>query len=176
MHKKIVHAAIAAAQPNEHHKTKFAQIMNKQTDCFEVSFTERVLHCKDPEHHYYVLTNDDATGEIELHIDKNYNLEDVDWELRDEVYGEWIKEGAKYHLMLTVHVGTDEDAAERKDYFKTEISEVVGLLVHGDAMLFWHHPTLMDSQVTICYHDGFDCSDIEELGMVKDHVHTAMKK
>lgn len=157
--------------------TKFNEVMSKQHTKLKVIFTERVLHTANPCEHYYVVTHCDETGKVRINVDKTYDVSKVNWDLRDEVYAEWIKDKAgKHHLMLTVHVGVEDDAGDRKRTFKQHISEVVGYIIHADAMLMIHMPALMDSPVAICYHDGYDCSDIEELGLVKEHAHTALKK
>lgn len=179
MHKKVVKHMAAKAMTTKPCEAKLSEMIHKskQEDYLEVHFTERVLLCQDPAYHYYVLTHCDETGEMNLYVDKAYNLKDVDWDMRDEVCAEWIKEGTKYEFMATVHVGTGEDAQYRKEIFEEHISQVVGLIMHGDAALLVHYPTLLDSNVSICYHDGMsDCSDIESLGMVKDHLHTSIKK
>lgn len=160
--------------------TKFMELMSKQHTKLKVCFTERVLHTANPLEHYYVVTHSDETGKIRVNIDKTYDVSKVDWDLRDEVYAEWIKDlkdlqPMKYRLMLTVHVGVEDDAAERKKIFKKNISEVVGFILQADAMLLVHCPELLTAPVSICYHDGYDCSDIEDLGVVKEHAHT-MKK
>ena len=167
------------AKLSEPKQVKLSEVINKskQEDYLEVHFTERVLSCKDPEHHYYILTHCDETGEMDLYVDKEYNLKSVNWELRDEVCGEWVKEGAKYELMLTVYIGTELDAPERKKIFRDHVSTAVGLMMHGDAALIVANPTLCDSKVSICYYDGTEeSSDMEELGLVRDHIYTSLKK
>ena len=140
---------------SEPKQVKLSEVINKskQEDYLEVHFTERVLSCKDPDHHYYIIKHCDETGEMDLYVDKEYNLKSVNWELRDEVCGEWVKEGGKYELMLTVYIGTELDASERKKIFKDHVSTVVGFMMHGDAALIVTNPTLWDSKVSICYYD-----------------------
>lgn len=183
MHKKTKaikkSMVLSNAKGSEPKQVKLSEVINKskQEDYLEVHFTERILSCKDPEYHYYTLTHCDETGEMNLYVDKEYNLTDVNWEMRDEVCGEWVKEGTKYELMLTVFIGSDLDASERKKIFRDHISTVVGLIAHGDAALMVTHPTLCDSKVSICYYDGTEeSSDMEELGLVKDHIYTSLKK
>ncbi len=162
---------------NKHHQTKFWDIMSKQQPKLKVMFSDRVLHTANPVDHYYVITHCDKTGKIRVNVDRSYDVSKVDWEVRDEVYAEWTKDTAgKCHLMLTCHVGVEDDAREKKEMFRHHAPEVVNYIGVADACLFIHCPALMDAQVCICYHDGYDCSDIEELGMVKDHAHHLIAK
>ena len=161
----------------KHHDTKFWQTMSKQNPKLKVVFSDRVLHTVCPTEHYYVITHCDKTGMMRVNVDRTYDVSKVDWDVRDEVYVEWIADSAgKYHMMLTCPVGVEEDAKVRREVFLHHAPEVVNAVCMADAVVILHCPELMNSCVSMCLHDGYDCSDVVELGMVKDHAHSLIKK
>lgn len=177
MHKKTLKKLAISTDMGKSKKTLSHVLKKEQEPILKVYFSERVLHCKNPEHHHYVLTHCDKTGVMSLHIDKAYNLSKVNEELRDEVLGCWKKEdNGKYCLKLCVYIGSGTDARERKEMFDSHIQEIVGTIMHADAALLMMTPALMDAEVYVYYCDGLETELKENFGTVKGHLHTSIQK
>lgn len=158
-----------AKEMNEN--TVYNQLMSKQPERLEAEFTARVLETTRPVEHYYVVTHDDNTGKIEIQVDTIYNLEKVDWQKRDEVYLEWVEtRPGTFKLMITCHVGTETNAKDKKKAFSDNVALVIKYVCMIDSMIFLKSSKLTESTVHMCYHDGYQCVEVVDLGKLNKYL------
>lgn len=106
----------------------------------------------------YTLTHSDVTGELFLTIAREYDRKQVSgWYtrfMRDEVLGEWLREGGEYCLRLYCHVsggiifGT---AGMRYDIFQQHMPLVLQAFRAGDKALYEKSPGLRATPVSVWF-------------------------
>lgn len=86
----------------------------------------------------YTLTHSDKTGELFLTIGPKYAYDEINYK-RDEVLGEWIKQGTKYSFHVNVHVDSPLGANStfiRNSIFEKEMPLALEAIRYGDRKFF----------------------------------------
>ena len=120
----------------------------------------------------YTLTHSDETGELFLSIGNNYDLDQINYEIRDEVLGCWEKDD-KYYLFITLELDNGEDLTntiKRDKIFRQEIVLALMAIVYGDNLFFENNKELYEAPVRVKFNSKFSEYDtLEDWGMVKDY-------
>lgn len=108
----------------------------------------------------YTLTHSDVTAELFLDIGTVYNYESINWQMRDEVLAEWVKDTqGRLLLMGNAHVDDTQlnETASRVRFaiFKKEMDTALKGIVYGDRPFYSHYPSLLDAPVYIHYESVF---------------------
>lgn len=104
-----------------------------------VSATEPLI----PRNH--TLTHSDFTGELFLTIGTQFAWDTINPDLRDEVLGEWKKQGNMVYYNVHVLVNDEEDletAIRRNEIFRRELPLALTAIRYGDRHLFELYPQL----------------------------------
>lgn len=126
--------------------------MKFDTDKLKVNFIKPMTPTYYIENRKYTLTHSDTTGVLFLDIADFYNYDVVNFKLRDEVLGEWIKSNkSSYILYLYVYLkGVDAPEISNKyKIFKDNLKLAITGILYGDIELFKKHPDLLDSPIHI---------------------------
>jgi hypothetical protein len=104
----------------------------------------------------YTLTHSDATGDLFLTVDSEYDKKQVSGLytrfMRDEVLAEWVDEGGSSSLHVYCHVSGGlvlGRANWRESIFRREMPLVLEAFRYGDRALFESHPKLDDSVIWV---------------------------
>lgn len=111
-----------------------------------VSATEPFI----PRHH--TLTHSDFTGELFLTIGTQFAWDTINAEMRDEVLGEWKKQGDMVYYNVYVLVNEEDNldkATRRNDVFRRELPLALTAIRYGDRHLFSLYPQLDQAIVVV---------------------------
>lgn len=120
----------------------------------------------------YTLTHSDETGELFLSIGDNYDLDKINYSIRDEVLGCWEKDD-KYYLFITLELDNGEDinnTIKRDKIFREEISLALMTIVYGDSIFLENNRELYEAPIRVKFNSKVSEYDVlEEWGKVKDY-------
>ena len=120
----------------------------------------------------YTLTHSDETGELFLSIGNNYDLDQINYGIRDEVLGCWGKDD-KYYLFITLELDNGEDLTntiKRDKIFREEIPLALMAIVYGDSIFLENNRELYEAPVRVKFNSKVSEYDtLEEWGRVKDY-------
>lgn len=120
----------------------------------------------------YILTHSDESGELFLSIGKNYDFDQINYNIRDEVLGSWEKDDKEY-LLITLEVDNGDDISntiKRDKIFRQEIVLALMAIVYGDNLFFENNKELYEAPVRVKFNSKFSEYDtLEDWGMVKDY-------
>lgn len=108
----------------------------------------------------YTLTHSDFTGELLLTISTEFAWDKIDYDMRDEVLGEWISSyGGPLYFNVYVYIDKqDQDfnvALKRDDIFRRELPLALTAIRYGDRSLFNQYPFLDSSYIIINFVSSF---------------------
>lgn len=127
----------------------------------------------------YTLTHSDITAELFLTIGLTYAYDKTN-AMRDEVLGEWVKNGENYffHVYLCVDQKFDPKVAAIRDYiFRRELPLALEAIRYGDREFFSSHPELNYVPIIVYFistNPEFD--KIENWGTFSDYDITSSKR
>ncbi|WP_064093376.1 staygreen family protein [Rossellomorea aquimaris] len=111
------------------------------------------------DHRKYTLTHSDSTGELFLSIGCQYELENINLNMRDEVLGEWRREQGQYTLCGTVYISNGEFDEKLSNVrfmvFKKELPLALSAIVNGDKGFYMYYPWLLDAPIYIYFDSIF---------------------
>ena len=120
----------------------------------------------------YTLTHSDETGELFLSIGNNYDLDQINYGVRDEVLGCWEKDD-KYYLFITLELDNGEDLTntiKRDKIFREEIPLALMAIVYGDSIFLENNRELYEAPVRVKFNSRISEYDtLEEWRKVKDY-------
>ena len=99
----------------------------------------------------YTLTHSDESGELFLSIGSKYDLDQIDYNNRDEVLGSWEKDN-EYYLLITVEVDKGEDLSNtirRDKIFRQELPLALMAIIYGDNLLLENNKELYESTIRV---------------------------
>jgi len=151
--------------------------MSLNPEKLHVSCKEALENHRDFLPRRYTLTHSDATGDLYLTIDCNYNKKQLSsWYtkfMRDEVIAEWLGSGAQKELHVYLHVsgGLIFGGAKLRDrIFRYHMPLVLKAIVYGDKELFEKFPELLNSPIIVHFNSKNKRYDkIEEHGIIRDY-------
>ena len=111
------------------------------------------------DHRKYTLTHSDSTGELFLSIGCQYELENINLNMRDEVLGEWRREKGQYTLCGKVYISNGEFDEKLSNVrfmiFKKELPLALSAIVNGDKGFYMYYPWLLDAPIYIYFDSIF---------------------
>lgn len=120
----------------------------------------------------YTLTHSDESGELFLSIGKNYDLDKINYNVRDEVLGSWEKDDKEY-LLITLEIDNGEEIGNtinRDRIFRQELTLALIAIIYGDNLLFENNKELYESPIRVKFNSKFSEYDtLEEWGQIKDY-------
>lgn len=120
----------------------------------------------------YTLTHSDENGELFLSIGKNYDLDQINYNVRDEVLGSWEKDDKEY-LLITLEIDNGEEIGNtinRDRIFRQELTLALIAIIYGDNLLFENNKELYESPIRVKFNSKFSEYDtLEEWGQIKDY-------
>ncbi|MBQ9014176.1 MAG: DUF3888 domain-containing protein [Bacilli bacterium] len=120
----------------------------------------------------YTLTHSDESGELFLSIGKKYDLDQINYNIRDEVLGSWEKDDKDY-LLITLEVDNGEgisNTIKRDKIFRQKLTLALIAIVYGDNLFFENNKELYEAPVRVKFNSKFSEYDsLEELGKVEDY-------
>ena len=120
----------------------------------------------------YTLTHSDESGELFLSIGKNYDLDQINYNVRDEVLGSWEKDDKEY-LLITLEIDNGEEignTVNRDRIFRQELTLALIAIIYGDNLLFENNKELYESPIRVKFNSKFSEYDtLEEWGQIKDY-------
>lgn len=120
----------------------------------------------------YTLTHSDENGELFLSIGKNYDLDKINYNVRDEVLGSWEKDDKEY-LLITLEIDNGEEIGNtinRDRIFRQELTLALIAIIYGDNLLFENNKELYESPIRVKFNSKFSEYDtLEEWGQIKDY-------
>lgn len=99
----------------------------------------------------YTLTHSDRTGELFLTIGPKYSYNELNCK-RDEVLGEWIKQGTKYSFHVNLHVDSplgSNSTFIRNSIFERELPLALEAIRYGDRKFFNVNPKLDKAPIIV---------------------------
>ena len=120
----------------------------------------------------YTLTHSDESGELFLSIGKKYDLDQINYNIRDEVLGSWEKDDKDY-LLITLEVDNGEgisNTIKRDKIFRQKLTLALIAIVYGDNLFFENNKELYEAPVRVRFNSKVSEYDtIEEWGKVEDY-------
>lgn len=120
----------------------------------------------------YTLTHSDESGELFLSIGSKYDLDQIDYNNRDEVLGSWEKDN-EYYLLITVEVDKGEDLSNtirRDKIFRQELPLALMAIIYGDNLLLENNKELYEAPIRVKFNSKInEYNMLEEWGKVKDY-------
>ncbi|MEE0933098.1 MAG: staygreen family protein [Clostridium sp.] len=120
----------------------------------------------------YTLTHSDESGELFLSIGKKYDLDQINYNIRDEVLGSWEKDDKDY-LLITLEVDNGEgisNTIKRDKIFRQKLTLALIAIVYGDNLFFENNKELYEAPVRVKFNSKFSEYDtLEEWGKVEDY-------
>ena len=120
----------------------------------------------------YTLTHSDESGELFLSIGSKYDLDQIDYNNRDEVLGSWEKDN-EYYLLITVEVDKGEDLSNtirRDKIFRQELPLALMAIIYGDNLLLENNKELYESPIRVKFNSKInEYNMLEEWGKVNDY-------
>lgn len=122
----------------------------------------------------YTFTHNDETGALYLDVFNCYNYKKVNFNLRDEVLGEWILAGKeKYNLCFYVYLKGSQGYEIKKKYeiFKKHLEFVISSILYGDRLFLQKNNFLLSSPITVRFFSHyFMFNSCEYYGLVNDYM------
>ena len=101
----------------------------------------------------YTLTHSDSTGDLFLTIGTQFAWDQVNYEMRDEVLGEWKTSGhcLFYNVFIFINQGEYDVAiaARRNEIFRRELPLALTAIRYGDRFFFDLHPNLDNALIIV---------------------------
>ena len=123
----------------------------------------------------YTLTHSDESGELFLSIGKNYDLDQINYNVRDEVLGSWEKDD-KVYLLITLEIDNGDDlgnTVNRDKIFRQELTLALMAIIYGDNLFFENNKELYESPIMVKFNSKFSEYDtLEEWGQVQDYKYS----
>lgn len=120
----------------------------------------------------YTLTHSDESGELFLSIGSKYDLDQIDYNNRDEVLGSWEKDG-EYYLLITVEVDNGDELSntiKRDKIFRQELPLALVAIIYGDNLLLENNKGLYEAPIRVKFNSKInEYNVLEEWGIVKDY-------
>ncbi|MBX9138722.1 MULTISPECIES: staygreen family protein [unclassified Clostridium] len=120
----------------------------------------------------YTLTHSDESGELFLSIGSKYDLDQIDYNNRDEVLGSWEKDN-EYYLLITVEVDKGEDLSNtirRDKIFRQELPLALMAIIYGDNLLLENNKELYEAPIRVKFNSKInEYNMLEEWGKVRDY-------
>ncbi|WP_195469490.1 staygreen family protein [Clostridium sp. D43t1_170807_H7] len=120
----------------------------------------------------YTLTHSDESGELFLSIGKKYDLDQINYNIRDEVLGSWEKDDKDY-LLITLEVDNGEgisNTIKRDKIFRQKLTLALIAIVYGDNLFFENNKELYEAPVRVRFNSKVSEYDtLEEWGKVEDY-------
>lgn len=120
----------------------------------------------------YTLTHSDESGELFLSIGKKYDLDKINYNVRDEVLGSWEKDDKEY-LLITLEVDNGEDLSntvKRDKIFRQELTLALVAIIYGDNLFFENNKELYEAPIRVKFNSKFSEYDtLEDWGKVRDY-------
>lgn len=120
----------------------------------------------------YTLTHSDESGELFLSIGSKYDLDQIDYNNRDEVLGSWEKDN-EYYLLITVEVDKGEDLSNtirRDKIFRQELPLALMAIIYGDNLLLENNKELYEAPIRVKFNSKInEYNMLEQWGKVKDY-------
>lgn len=126
----------------------------------------------------YTLTHSDETGELFLTIGNEYDNDSIDYKVRDEVLGIWVKKD-KYYLLLSVQLDNGEgilNTTIRDKIFREELPIAIQAIICGDNLFIENNKELYDAKVLVKFNSGineYNC--VEDWGYIKDYNYDKLR-
>jgi hypothetical protein len=102
----------------------------------------------------YTLTHSDITGELYLAIGKQYAWDKINPK-RDEVLGEWRKQGNSLYYCVYLHIDegqfSQDVSAKRIEIFRRELPLALSAIRYGDRLLFDTYPMLEHASIIVTF-------------------------
>lgn len=123
----------------------------------------------------YTLTHSDESGELFLSIGNNYDLDQINYNVRDEVLGSWEKDD-KVYLLITLEIDNGDDlgnTVNRDKIFRQELTLALMAIIYGDNLFFENNKELYESPIMVKFNSKFSEYDtLEEWGQVQDYKYS----
>ena len=120
----------------------------------------------------YTLTHSDENGELFLSIGKKYDLDQINYNVRDEVLGSWEKDDREY-LLITLEVDKGDyigNTINRDKIFRQELTLALVAIIYGDNLFFENNKELYEAPIRVKFNSRFSEYDtLEEWGKVKNY-------
>ena len=100
----------------------------------------------------HTLTHSDLTGELFLTIGTQFAWDTINTKMRDEVLGEWKKQGNMVYYNVYVLINKEDDlemATRRNEVFRRELPLAITAIRYGDRDLFALYPQLDNAPVVV---------------------------
>ena len=123
----------------------------------------------------YTLTHSDEDGELFLSIGKRYDLDQINYNVRDEVLGSWEKndKNDKVYLLITLEIDNGDDIGNtinRDKIFRQELTLALVAIIYGDNLFLENNKELYDASVIIKFNCQIKEYDVlENWGKIKDY-------
>lgn len=107
----------------------------------------------------YTLTHSDITNELFLTIRTEFALDKINFDMSDEVLGEWILYGGSLYFNVYVYIDRqDQDfnvALKLDKIFRRELPLALTAIRYGNRSLFDQYPFLDSSYIIINFVSSF---------------------
>lgn len=141
-------------------------------DKLKVSFEDNIGKSRPIMPRKYTLTHSDETAELFLSIGNKYDLDKINYSVRDEVLGSWEKDD-EYYLLINIEVGNNNDInsiIKRDEVFRRELPLALTAIVYGDNLFLENNKELYDASVIIKFNCQIKEYDVlEKWGKIKDY-------
>ena len=141
-------------------------------DKLKVSFKDNIGKSRPIMPRKYTLTHSDETAELFLSIGNKYDLDKINYSVRDEVLGSWEKDD-EYYLLINIEVGNNNDInsiIKRDEVFRRELPLALTAIVYGDNVFLENNKELYDASVIIKFNCQIKEYDVlEKWGKIKDY-------
>ena len=141
-------------------------------DKLKVSFKDNIGKSRPIMPRKYTLTHSDETAELFLSIGNKYDLDKINYSVRDEVLGSWEKDD-EYYLLINIEVGNNNDInsiIKRDEVFRRELPLAITAIVYGDNLFLENNKELYDASVIIKFNCQIKEYDVlEKWGKIKDY-------
>jgi hypothetical protein len=122
----------------------------------------------------YTLRYDNNTDILNLDISSLYNYKRIDFNLRDEVLGEWILVGKnKYNLCLHIYIkGYYPYEIKRKyEIFKSYLDSIITTILYSDKIFLSENEFLLNSSIIVKFFSShFMFNSSEFYGLVNKYI------
>lgn len=120
----------------------------------------------------YTLTHSDEDGELFLSIGKSYDLDQINYNVRDEVLGSWEKDDKDY-LLITLEVDNGDaigNTINRDRIFRQELTLALMAIIYGDNLFLENNKELYEAPIRVKFNSKFSEYDtLEDWGKVKNY-------
>lgn len=148
--------------------------MEFNTDKLKVNFIDPMTPTYFIENRKYTLTHSDTTGMLFLDVANFYNYDVINFKIRDDVLGEWIKSRNHcYTLCLYVYLkGIDiVEISKKYKIFKENLELAITAILYGDIALLTKYKYLMNSPIYVNFSSAhFMYNSVEYYKTPKYHL------